>query len=597
MPSARRIASLLIACLVLLAPTAGGAAAPAAAADTSASSSATKPATKKKPRKSKKQIACERRAKRIKKASKRRAAIKRCAPKKKKKKAPKPPALVPPKPPAPVSEGGIGDATVIAVLDFGTNPYHLDFRSSTMPQHLDSDRGNDLPLDRPFTEWLTGAEGAATPIRTDISLPADPEETSDSLNDGDDKKLTKLRPSTADKVNVHWIPGTKVIGAASFADDGAIYRGVDSHGVGTTSSSVGNLHGTCPECLLFFVELGDSAEESEAAIDWVMKQPWIDAISNSYGYSLTGFDRTRFYDGSNTKLQAQASERGQTVFFSAGNGNDGAFLTPNQTTFSSQEGPDWIVTVGAVSPPGGSFYSPDSGEDEESASYTGAGKPADVAGIGDGYPTAYTAASIGGTGGSGFGGTSNATPQVAGLFGRALYLARTALPGPSRAQGAGVVASGSPVACGPVRPDCELADGKLTATELRHRLFYGAVHTSAGFGVYTAGAGPTPSAPPVGEEEFLNEGHGSYMGRVSADRKAWLAEFDRMYGPITGTAKAFERPAGEAEWMIVDSYCRQKNWGSWTQGFYVEGKTPLPGPDPQYPVRTQREQTCPGGPT
>jgi hypothetical protein len=581
----------------------------AAAAPAADLSLAAKPA---KTKKSKKHKACERKAKKIKSKKKHTAALKKCAKKYGKKPAKKPvkkPVVVPPKPPVtPVvpppamTEGGIGDATVIAVLDFGLNPYHFDFRGSMMPQHKDSDPGNDLPLDEPFTEWLPGAAGAplSSLERMDITLSDDPEEQSSSLADGDGN-LDKLKTSTPEAINAVWFPGTKVIGAVDFLDEPNLFAdGVGAHGVGTTSSSVGNLHGTCPECLLFFINLGETPEEIEGAIDWAMRQPWIDGISNSYGLSLTPADRTRVYDGSNVAQQAQASERGQTIFFSAGNGNEGAFLSPNNTTFSSQEGPDWIVTVGAVSPPEGGYYGPladTSDDDGESASYTGAGKPADIAGIGSDYPTAYTAEKIGGTGASGFGGTSNATPQVAGLYGRTLYMARKALRGPSRTQAAGVVASGEPVTCGALRPDCELDDGRLTASELRTRLFHGAVHTEAGFAVTGQGVVEDPSAPAIGEEEFLNEGHGSYMGKVWEDRNEWVVEFDRLFNPVVGNAKALERPDGEKEWMIVDSYCRQKNWGSWTGGYYLEGQTELPGPDPAYPARSAREQSCPGGPT
>lgn len=561
-------------------------------------------AAKKRPAKSKAFKQCERKAKKIRSKRKRAAALKRCA-KKHGRKRParrRPPVKPLPVQPAtpPYVEGGIGDATVVAILDTGINPYHFDFRAAKMPQHLDGDPANDLPLDRPFTEWLPGAADAPVALeRMELTLSADPDEQAAAL-DGEDGKLDDLRPAAAgaDRLSAVYFPGTKIIGAASYDDDPNLFAGdVGAHGVGTTSSAVGNLHGTCPECLLFFVELGETPEEGEAAIEWVMKQPWVDAISNSYGYALAYRDRV--YSGSDTALQALASERGQTIFFSAGNGNDGAFMVPNTTTYSSQEGPDWIVTVGAVSPPEGGYYAPVadvSDSDGESASYTGAGKPADVAGIGADYPTAYEAKAIGGTGDFGFGGTSNATPQVAGLYARALFMARKALPGPSRTQAAGVVAAGAPVACGPRRPDCELADGALTAVELRTRLLHGAVHTAAGFGVYSQGVVDDPSAPPIGEEEFLNEGHGSYMGRVWEDRDEWLPEFDRLVGPMTGTQPALERPAGELEWMIVDSYCRQQNWGSWRDGYYVEGQTALPGEDPAYPMRSAREATCPGGP-
>jgi hypothetical protein len=72
-----------------------------------------------------------------------------------------------------------------------------------------------------------------------------------------------------------------------------------------------------------------------------------------------------------------------------------------------------------------------------------------------------------------------------------------------------------------------------------------------------------------------------------------MKEFARIIGPMLGTEKDIERPEGEKEWMIVDSYCRQHLWGEWKGGYYVEGKTDLPGPDPSYPVRSSLEQSCP----
>jgi hypothetical protein len=175
-------------------------------------------------------------------------------------------------------------------------------------------------------------------------------------------------------------------------------------------------------------------------------------------------------------------------------------------------------------------------------------------------------------------------------------MSRRALPGPSRLQSGGTVASGAPFACGAARADCELGDGRLTAAELRRRLLEGAVHSSNGMAVYTAGAGPTPTGPPVGEDEFLNEGHGSYAGRERRERRAWEDEFARILAPMQGLAPVLERPAGEREWFVVDSYCRQKEWGSWAGGYYVEGQTELPPPDPAWPMRTGRMSTCLGGP-
>ena len=75
------------------------------------------------------------------------------------------------------------------------------------------------------------------------------------------------------------------------------------------------------------------------------------------------------------------------------------------------------MTVGATDPTG--------------VDYSGSGKPADIAAIGTMYPTAYSATTISGKGN--FSGTSNATPVIAGTYGRALWKARQALAGAAAA--------------------------------------------------------------------------------------------------------------------------------------------------------------------
>ena len=118
-----------------------------------------------------------------------------------------------------------------------------------------------------------------------------------------------------------------------------------------------------------------------------------------------------------------------------------------------------------------------------------------------------------------------------------------------------------------------------------------------GNGLTISGQLVNPTLPPVGEETLLAEGHGAYLGRVRGPtNKAWLAEQRRITDPLTGASKTLARPDGEREWMIVDSYCRQSNWGAWRGGYYVDGTTELPGTDPAWPVRSARERTCPGGP-
>lgn len=473
---------------------------------------------------------------------------------------------------------GPGDATVVAVIDFTFAPYHWDFLASKMPQATDRDPSNDLPLDKGPDAWLPGFpdpdSAFASYKRFEIGLNEKDEHAQfQALDDADKEKWDSVRQTDGKRPHYYWIPDTKVIGAIDFAGT-KIHGDTSSHGTGTTSVSVGNLHGTCPECLLVFLNISSQAN-GEAALSWAMKQPWIDAVTNSYGFSITPVTRDRIYAGSDEELQRKASERGQTIFFSAGNGQENAFLVPNTTIFSSQEGPDWIVTVGAVSP-------------GAHASYTGHGKPADIAGIGSRYPAAYGSPTVGGTGSGGFGGTSNATPTIAGIYARALYLSRRNLGGPSRVQANGVIARGSRFDCGSARNDCELGDGVLTAAELRERLFHGAVHTEAG--LTPGGVG---SLPPIGEDEFLAEGHGSYFARETGKIKDWLAEFERIIAPLEGRKKTLKRPKGERDWMIVDSFCRQHLWGSWSGGYYRDGKTELPGPSTDWPLRSAIETTCP----
>jgi hypothetical protein len=504
--------------------------------------------------------------------------------------------------PAGKGEGSAKDATVIAVIDSGVNPYHWDFLASRMPQHLNGDTGDDLPLHRPASEWLPGFPPAgqfASVTRLALSLEEHAADTEmDLQREEDADEWAAVKPSRDGTRHLTWMPGTKIIGALTYDDQGDLLGANGAHGVGVTSSSAGNLHGTCPECLLFFINHGSTNAQSERAIEWAMSQPWIDVVTNSYGFHVVGHSnfRPNVYSGSDTAAQRAATDRGQTVFFSAGNGVENGFVTPNLTTYSSQKGPDWMVTVGAVTPGEDGHYEAIGDElyEEKYGPFLGAGKPVDLAGVGSDYPTAYNAETVSGTGSFGFGGTSNATPHVAGLYSRTLYLVRTLLKGQSRLQEKGVIARAVKVPrCGAARPDCELRDGWLTARELRQRLFHGTLPSLAGLGVGGQGT-DNPTLPKVGEEMLLSEGHGVYRGRV-AGRAIWEDEQQRVLAPIFGLAGTIDRPAGEREWFVVDSYCRQKNWGSWTGGYYVDGKTALPPDDPSRPVRATWARTCPGG--
>jgi hypothetical protein len=477
-----------------------------------------------------------------------------------------------------------GDATVIAVIDSGFSPYHQDFLADRMPAEAAG-----LPLKKAPDTWLPGfpkpsAFASYSPLN--LTLNGADGTAMDKLHAADAAQWATVRESGSKGVNYRWIPGTKVIGAltfgteatdrpvdrAAFGSTGTIYgSGGAEHGMGTSSVAVGNNHGACPQCLLVFIQY-TSQSSAERALTWAMKQPWIDAISNSYGFSAGVAVRDRVYNGTDIVTEKAASERGQTIFFSSGNGLENAFTVPNSTLTSSQEGPDWVVTVGATDP---------NGKD-----YTGTGKPADVAGIGTGYPSAYNSTTV--NNGAKFSGTSNATPQVAGTYGQSLWQLRRALPGASRVQAGGVIAKGTAVRCG----GCDLKDGVLTAGELRQRLFTAALPTEGGF---TDGAAGVVESPAVADTRWAAEGYGTFRGTLNRSGNGAREDVTRVVGPALGTAKPQARPAGETEWFRVDSFCRQHIWGTWSGGAYKNDKaTPLPAADPvAWPTRTAIQTGCP----
>ncbi|HEY1077824.1 MAG TPA: PKD domain-containing protein [Fontimonas sp.] len=490
----------------------------------------------------------------------------------------------------PVAVGGVfppgfdpaaDDVVVIAVIDSGINPYHWDFLASKMPQHLNSDVNDDLPLDRDPSSWVPGYPApSAFKSFTKLDLTLEQQAASKStaeLHAADQAQWSKIQYSqgTLNKdVNMYWFPGTKVIGHVVFGGS-ALPGGSNaydpwaaaSHGVGSSSVSVGNIHGSCPNCLLVYVH-GTSEEASQ----WVSKQDWIDLQTNSWGYSATLVVRDRIYAGSDTELQRRVTERGQSIFFSAGNGLENAFVAPNPTLFSSQEGPDWVITVGAIDTDGDA---------------PGHGRPAEVSSLGGDYKSAY--------GGDGsvnaegdFSGTSNATPVLAGLYGEALYQMRRSLAGKSRLQSNGVIAQGG-AGCGAKNAQCALADGKISVHEMREAFFRAAQPTRS---AYAPGAIlPIPSTNNIAEWRYLSQGHGALFGRLQGV-DAYTLEVERIGAYLLGLW-AEEPSEDDRNWYVADSVCRQAMWGEWNHGYARIGVTPLPASDPDWPVRSWLVEGCP----
>jgi hypothetical protein len=472
-------------------------------------------------------------------------------------------------PPGPQEHPLDRPVTVIALVDSAFNPYHWDFLAEHMPQQNDGDPTTDLPLDQDPSEWIPGfpaSDAFDSYTRLDLTLtPDDPDAVPEDLHETDKTQWDQVKRSTRDEVHMHWIPGTKVIGYVNFGSGDGFAP--SSHGTGVSSVSAGNLHGTCPECLIVFVN-----GFSEAANEWVLQQDWIDVQSNSWGISITPASRDRLYAGSDTELQREGSQRGQAVFFSAGNGQANTFTAPNPTLWSSQEGPDWIFTVGAIDPDG-------------HRSYSGHGKPADISSIGLSYP------SMGGgtvTAESTFGGTSNATPVTAGIYARALWLLRQDMMA-ERTQQEGTLATKDPSAettCGSANPDCALADGVLRVEQLREALFRSAEYRTEGWAVTLEGI-PVPVE--TDEMRLVAEGHGSFLGRMADD---WQAESQHVADYVRGNWYE-EQDQDQYDWMVALSWCRQNLWGEWDHGYW-NPDVELPASDPEnWPLRTWLIEQCP----
>ncbi len=494
---------------------------------------------------------------------------------------------------------GVDDVVVVAVIDSGLNPYHWDFLASLMPQHKNAGSQDDLPLDRDPAEWIPGHPGAdafASYQALNLSVAdaeANPQAVSSELHAQDIAEWSKIRYSegpTNDAVNMVWIPGTKVIGHVAFGGAFGLVEPTsshladlalgpasgpvdtfraESHGIGSASVSTGNFHGTCPNCVLVFVH-----GPSEWANEWVASQDWIDLQTNSWGLSLTGGAvRDNIYAGSDTEAQRVAVERGQSWFQSAGNGLANAFTVPSTTLLSSQKGPDWIVTVGAIEPEGSSV---------------GHNRPVDIASLGTDYPSATGGGDFVTAEGD-FSGTSNATPVIAGLYGQALYRIRRLLDGPSRIQANGVVATG-PAGCGAANPGCAMADGQLTVHELQQALFHGAQYSTGGTTLlYQVGGPDIPDSDNSAELEFVSEGHGSYYGRLLGD-EPYEADVQRIIDLARGDLKV-ELSAEQQAWLTADSACRQSIWGSWDHGYYDGSNAPAASLD--WPIRSFLSDVCP----
>ena len=403
---------------------------------------------------------------------------------------------------------GADDVGVVAVVDGSFQPYHHDFLASLLPQHQDTDPGNDLPLGAdPRATWLPGfpgTDGFASYGSLPLSLTDDPDATVASLQAEDQATWDGFEQSTGDAVHYRWFPGTKVIGAMTVLG-GQVPAPTSDHGVGTSTPPSATSTAPAPSACCSSSSYGDDAGPRRA-IEWAERSP-----GSTRSRTPTGSRSPRATASTpapTSTPSARPTERGQTIFFSAGNGQENAFVTPNPTLLLP--GGPRLDRHGRRRRPGADNYTERGRRPRPVLGHRQARRHR-----GDRHrlPRRLRRRQLDGVG-SGLRRDVERDAGSPGSTGARCGGARAARRPEPRAGRRGL-ASGAPLACGSARPAASWA----TAADRRgaaHAPFEGAAHTGKG---WTRRIGPavgaveTPAGPANDEAEYLAVGHGYYAGR------------------------------------------------------------------------------------
>lgn len=207
--------------------------------------------------------------------------------------------------------------TVVAVVDTGINPYHVDFRAPELTTHPSS--------------YITGFPRDAKALPLNLSAA-----TYEEAVATDKGKWEAVEPD-----QLYWIPGTNIVGAIGpLVDDGNVLEG-DFHGTLVSSLAGGRVHGPkTNDVLIVAVAHNGTPDAHGKGLEWAARQPWIDVITNSW---TLRYHPTR--EEENQRI-AQASrtavEAGKLVCFGSGNSARPMWEFPSQ-------GPSWSLIVGAAS--------------------------------------------------------------------------------------------------------------------------------------------------------------------------------------------------------------------------------------------------------
>lgn len=347
--------------------------------------------------------------------------------------------------PAPTAVQG-----VVAVIDTGINPYNVVFRDrSPLAQRYPGSYLPGYPKNVPALRLTLDAPSYDAALRADC-----------------DRVWKHVRLG-----QLYWIPGTKIVGAISFMPSletacagttATTILDAAGHGTMTASRAVATGYGACPQCRVVEVQavkdgfgvntLSDDAEAARRGVQWAGDNSgWIDAQSNSWGpaapYDPTG--QTGILSGSSSLARTveNAAHR-QLAFFASGNGAANLDAPPPRPTIGyAQVTPSALVVGGedsghALTWPNVPVHLAQDACQNWGASATSTTASADTIG----------------------GGTSSATPYVAGSAVRELIEARRLLGDHRTGIHGQVAATGQPTARGP------LADGVLTLAEWRRVL-------------------------------------------------------------------------------------------------------------------------------
>lgn len=314
---------------------------------------------------------------------------------------------------------------VVATLDTGVNPLHPTHRREGATAHP-STYLEGFPADAP----------AARLTMTD-DFEADLEDSQEALE--------------AFAEGFAWVPGTQIIGAWSGpGDEDPVFTGPDGtqyHGGPAASQIAGAGYGFSEEALLLIMDRspqGASDPDSSigstnaAGLRWAADQPWVDVIHTNIQNPVPLAPDAGPFPGYADAV-AYSVSMGKVVVSAGGN----FYALPTET--SPHAGPSGVLVVGANDNCGGptDFSNPDPHV------------------VSDGYET--VAADPDGYGEVSFGGTSSASPRVAG------YVAELILRVRREVGHVGGITEGALVliadeakrpAAGP------LADGRLDAPEV-----------------------------------------------------------------------------------------------------------------------------------